>query len=306
MNSTSTPDLRGLWVPLVTPFDTNDDVDLAALRRLCDRVLADGARGVVALGTTGEPAVLSEAEQRSVVDTCAESCATGRRGLIVGAGTNSTRTTIEAVRALDARAGVTAALVVVPYYTRPSGAAIVEHYRAVAEASPVPIVAYNVPYRTGRGLTADEVVEIANIPNVVGLKQAVGCLDADTLEVLRRAPRDFQVLAGDDAFIAPTILMGGVGAIAAASHVCTPLFVELVDAALSGNVGRARTLGAQLLPVVQAGFSEPNPAVWKAVLYAFDEIATPNLRAPLSGASTSATTRLVEAVTAAVSVGSVR
>ncbi len=301
MSRSSAPDLRGLWVPVVTPFDADDNVDVVALRRLCDRVLRDGAAGIVALGTTGEPAVLTDAEQQRVVDTCADACQAMDRGLIVGAGTNSTRTTIEAVRALD-RVSVTAALVVVPYYTRPSGAAIVEHYRAVAAASPVPVVAYNIPYRTGRGLNAAQILEIANIPNMIGLKQSVGSIDADTLAVLRSAPPHFHVFAGDDAFIAATILMGGAGAISAAAHVCTSLFVEMVDAGQQRDVARARTLAERLLPVVEAGFAEPSPAGWKAALHHLGEIASPNLRAPMTSASDVATARLIDAIDVLLSV----
>ncbi len=266
-------------------------------------MIREGATGIVALGTTGEPAVLTDDEQRQVLDTCAEACRATGRGLMVGAGSNSTRTTIEAVCALEAVRGVTAALVVVPYYTRPSGAAIVEHYRAVAAASPVPIVAYNIPYRTGRGLTASEILEIAAIPNMIGLKQSVGGIDTDTLEVLRSAPPHFHVFAGDDAFIVPTILIGGAGAISAAAHVCTSLFAEMVDAGLQGDMGRARALAERLLPVVEAGFAEPSPAGWKAALHQLGEIATPNLRAPMSCASDAPTARLMDAIEVALSIG---
>lgn len=300
LSSMSTParDLRGLWIPLVTPFDADDRVDLAGLDRLCRRVLADGARGVVALGTTGEPAVLDDGEQRAIVEVCARACVDANAPLMVGTGTNSTRGTIETTRRLCDVPGVAAALVVVPYYTRPSPAAIVEHYRLVAAASPVPVVAYNVPYRTGRELRAAEILGIAAIENVVGLKQSVGCLDADTLEVLRSAPRDFQVLCGDDAYIAPTILMGGAGAIAAAAHVCTPQFAAMVRAAQEGDVARARDLAERLLPVVTAGFGEPNPAVWKAALHHLGELATPELRRPMERASADATARIVAAIAA--------
>lgn len=159
-------DLRGLWVPLATPFDGRDELDAASLRGLADRVLRDGASGIVALGTTGEPAVLTNVEQRRVIEITSESCAAAGRSLIVGAGTNSTRTTVEAVWALDGVASVVGALIVVPYYTRPSQAAIVEHFRVVASESPVPLVAYNVPYRTGRALGAKEICNLHPSPTL--------------------------------------------------------------------------------------------------------------------------------------------
>lgn len=289
-------DLRGLWVPVITPLDANQNVDIESLRGLVRRILADGARGIVALGTTGEPATLSAVEQQMVVEVVAEECSEVAAGLIVGAGTNSTRTTISALQSLDHVPGVSAALVVVPYYTRPSTASIVAHFQTVADESPVPIVAYNVPYRTGRGLAARDLLQIAESPKVIGLKQAVGCLDADTLEVLRSAPPRFQVLAGDDAFIVPTILLGGTGSITAAAHLHTPLFVEMVTAALRGQALQSRALAERLLPVVTAGFAEPNPSVWKAALCRLGEIVTPALRAPMGEATAAATDNVMKAI----------
>ena len=291
-------DLRGLWIPTVTPFTADDRVDEPALASLCERLLGDGARGLVALGTTGEPAVLSAAERAVVVAVSGDVCCRMNRPLIVGAGGNSTRATIESVRALAGLDAVVATLVVVPYYNRPSPAGVVDHFRAVAAASPVPVVAYHVPYRTGRDLGPEHLVELAHIPNVAGIKLAVGALDGDTLHLLREAPQGFQVLAGDDAFIAPTILMGGAGALAASAHVCTPAFAALVAAALAGDVPTARTLAQQLLPVVEAGFAEPSPAVWKGGLRDRGELATAALRPPMTEASAAATARLGLAVAA--------
>lgn len=296
MTSHAAPDFRGLWVPIITPFDADDQVDFVALERLCRRLLTDGARGIVALGTTGEPATLTDEEQQEIVDVCAHICSEMGGLLVVGTGTNSTRTTVSTTQALTTRPGVSAALVVVPYYTRPTPAGIVEHYRVVASESPVPIVAYNVPYRTGRELNASDLLTIAALDNVVGLKQSVGCIDAETLEVLRSAPCDFQVFSGDDAYIVPTILMGGAGAIAAAAHLGTSQFAAMIEAALTGNFAEARLLAERLLPVVVAGFSEPNPALWKAALHHLGEIATPNLRAPMSNASREATARILAAI----------
>jgi 4-hydroxy-tetrahydrodipicolinate synthase len=288
-------DLSGVWVPVVTPFDVDDNVDQASLRSLIHRLADAGARGVVALGTTGEPAVLSDVERRVVVDICEEECAARGMPLLVGIGTNSTSAVVASARALEARR-VAGALVVSPYYSRPSLAGVVEHYRVVAGESPVPIVAYNVPYRTGRGLDADALVEIARVPNVIGLKQSVGMIDADTLDVLRRSPDTFQLLAGDDAFIGPTVLMGGVGAIAAAAHVCTPLFVEMVEAARRHDVPTTRSISEVLLPMVTAGFAEPSPAVWKGALHRMGAITTPHVRLPMTAASRQAIDRLMHEI----------
>jgi 4-hydroxy-tetrahydrodipicolinate synthase len=294
-------DLSGLWVPLVTPFLRNGNVDHVSLDRLCRHVLAAGANGVCVLGTTGEPATLDGDEQIAVVTTCSAVCAELDRPMLVGVGTNSTRTTVTAAEALREVPAVGGVLVVVPYYTRPSVAGVIEHYRVVAAASPVPVVAYNVPYRTGVQLGSDAILKIASIPNVIGLKQSVGQIDVDTLEILRRRPDSFRVLAGDDAFIVPTIAMGGSGAIAAAAHLCTPIFASMISLACSGDVTAARRRAEALLPVVVAGFAEPNPAVWKAALVHEGVIETMAVRAPMQPASAAATQRLVAAAGLATS-----
>ncbi len=289
-------DLRGLWVPLVTPFLDNGDVDLASLRSLCHHLFDQGVSGIVALGTTGEPATLDADEHDAVITTCNAVCTERKRPLMVGVGTNSTAHTASRASTLGRYSAAIAALVVVPYYTRPSIDGVIKHFEMVARASARPIVAYNVPYRTGVTMRADDILRLAEISNVVGIKQAVGALDLDTLEMLRGASPTFQVLAGDDAFIAPTILMGGSGAIAAAAHVSTTTFVDLVVAASTGEVESARRLGATLLGVVTAGFAEPSPALWKAALHAKNLITSPTVRAPLVGASPEALRRLLDAI----------
>ena len=277
-----------MFVPLVTPFDEAGRVDVSCVERLAAESLDAGAAGIVALGTTGEASALDDAERRAVVSACARVCGDTGAQLIVGAGTNDTRTTIARHEELAGFPGVAASLAVVPYYVRPSEAGIVAHVTAVAERSPVPLVLYNVPYRSGRGLGATSLLELAAHPDVVGLKQAVGGVDADTLRVLAGAPPSFSVLGGDDAFLLPIVLMGGAGAIAAAAHVRTADFVQMIDDGLAGRVEDARTRAQALLPVVLALFAEPNPAVIKGVLHAQGRIPTPDVRMPLSAASKSA------------------
>lgn len=287
-------DLRGLWVPIITPFTVNDEVDVDALARLAGRLLDDGATGLVVLGTTGEPATLTPAERRTVVETCAAVCRHRGRPFIIGAGSNNTRATVQEIAEWAAAVpDATALLVVVPYYTRPSQTGILDHYRAAADASHLPVIAYNIPYRTGRGLEADALIEMATIPGLVGVKQAVGALDHDTLVVLRDHPSGFHVLAGDDAYVAPLVLMGGSGAITASAHLRTSEFATLVSAALDRDVATARTLAATLLATVDAGFAEPSPAVFKAALTVLREISTAAVRAPMTVATHAATTALM-------------
>ena len=280
--------LEGLFVPLVTPFDGAGRVDVACLERLAAECLDAGAAGIVALGTTAETSALDDAERSQVVAACARVCGDRGAQLIVAAGTNDTRTTIARHEQLAEVPGVVASLAVVPYYVRPSEAGIVAHFTEVAERSPVPLVLYNVPYRTARGLGATGLLELAAHPNVAGVKQAVGGVDVDTLRVLAEAPQSFAVLAGDDAFLLPTVLMGGAGAIAAAAHVGTADFVRMIHDGLAGRVADARVRAEALLPVALALFAEPNPAVIKGVLHAQGRIPTPDVRMPLTNASTSA------------------
>jgi 4-hydroxy-tetrahydrodipicolinate synthase len=277
--------LEGVFVPAVAPFDEAGRVDVACLERLVAGFLDDGAAGIVALGTTGEASALDDAERREVVAACSRVCADRGAPLIVGAGTNDTRTTIARHEELADVPGVVASLAVVPYYVRPSEPGVVAHFTELAERSPVPLVLYNVPYRTGRGLGPGALLELAAHPRVVGVKQAVGGVDADTLRLLAAVPEDFAVLGGDDAYLLPVVLMGGAGAIAAAAHVRTADFARMIDDGLAGRVAEARARAEALLPVVLALFAEPNPAVIKGVLHAQGRIPTPDVRLPLTPAS---------------------
>src|SRR4051795_9413852 len=217
----------GLFPPLVTPFPEDDRPDLEALERLTADVIGDGAAGVVALATTGEATSLRAEERDAVVATCAAVCMDKGAMLIVGAGTNDTRETIRRHEALADVAGAAASLAVVPYYVRPTEQAIVRHFELVAERSPVPVLIYNIPYRTGRGLGADALLELAAMDGIAGCKQAVGGIDGDTLTVLAQAPDGFSMLAGDDPFIYPMALMGAKGAISASASVGTSRFAAM-------------------------------------------------------------------------------
>jgi 4-hydroxy-tetrahydrodipicolinate synthase len=203
--------LQGLYVPLVTPF--TDDAGLApdALEKLGHTVIDAGAAGLVALGTTGEPATLTAAERRLVVDVCARVCRERGATLIVGAGSNDTAGTARALQDLAAWPEVSAALTVVPYYTRPSQDGIIAHFTRLAADSPVPIVVYNIPYRTGTPLSWQTLSELARVPGIVGVKHAAGGIDQDTVLLMADLPGDFAVLAGDDVFVSPLLALGATG-----------------------------------------------------------------------------------------------
>lgn len=293
--------LRGLYVPVITPFAADGSVAIDALQRICGEYLDAGAAGIVALGTTGESTALDHDEKRAVIAACSDVCVDRSAQLVVGAGTNSTRTTRQAVKELAGTPALVAALIVVPYYVRPSEPGVLEHFRAVAEVSPVPVVIYNIAIRTGRNLNAAGVVELARAPNFAGIKQAATGLDLDTLQLLRGTnPIDgFAVLGGEDPFLFPLVLMGGSGTICASAHVCTARFVEMIECGLAGKVEEGRTHAEALLPVTQTLFAEPNPAVFKGVLHAQGRIPTPDVRLPLVNASHGAVQHALDAIAAA-------
>lgn len=267
--------LTGLYVPLITPFDSTGAIALDALEGVAHQVLDAGATGVVALGTTAEPAALSGPEQRAVVDVAARVCRERGAQLLVGA------SSLEAVHGLRDWPEVVAALSLVPPFTRPGEAGVLAHFSRLAAASPVPLVVYHVPFRTGQPLSVDALRRLADLPGVVGVKYAVGGIDADTIALLADPPAGFVVLGGDDVFISPLLALGANGAISASAHVATSRFVELVDAWHAGNQDRAQALGHRLATLSAALFAEPNPTVTKAVLHAHGRIPTATVRLPL-------------------------
>lgn len=275
---------HGLYVPLITPFSDAGEFAPAALEQLAHAVIDDGAAGLVALGTTAEAAALTPAERRAVLDVCARVCRERGASLIAGAGSNDTASTTTALRDLAAWPEVTAALTVVPYYTRPSAAGVVAHFRQAAAASPVPLLVYNVPYRTGTPVSCETMCELARIPGVAGVKHAAGGIDQDTVALMASVPPDFAVLAGDDMFASPLLALGAAGAVLASAHLCTSAFAELVSAWHGGEAARARELGHRLAPLSAALFAEPNPVVIKGVLHAQGKIPSPAVRLPLLSA----------------------
>lgn len=275
-------ELAGIYVPLITPFAADGSVALDALEKLAHEVLDAGAAGIVALGTTGEPAALSVEERWAVIDACAAVCAGRGAQLIVGAHGGDTRATAQALAELGCRVPrAEAALVTVPAFLRPGEAGTVAHFRALAQASPLPLVVYHIPYRTGQPLSAGALLELAALEGVVGVKYATGGLDQAAVELLAAGPEGFAVLSGEDAFAPSMLALGAAGGILAAAHLATGRFVELAEAWRAGDVERARALGHRLSGLAAAVFAEPNPAVVKGVLHARGRIPTPDVRLPL-------------------------
>lgn len=287
--------LDGLYIPLITPFGADGEVDAGALERLAHRVLDDGATGIVALGTTAETATLTETERARVLDICHRVCRDRAVPLIAGAGTNDTARSAAALADLAAYPHVRAALTVVPYYSRPGEAGVLEHFRALAGSSPVPLVIYNIPYRTGQVMSWRTVQRLAEIPGIAGVKHAAGSIDQDTIAMMAGRTAGFSVLGGDDVYISPLLALGANGGILASAHVRTAEFARLVSLWRAGLAAEARLLGHELAAVSQALFAEPNPVVIKAVLHRAGQIPSPAVRLPLLPASTAATAAAVAA-----------
>ncbi|MCX5151151.1 dihydrodipicolinate synthase family protein [Streptomyces sp. NPDC048550] len=273
--------LHGIHVPLVTPFTRSGDVAADALEALAHTVLDEGATGIVALGTTGEPAALDEAERDLVTDVCARVCRERGAMLTVGAGANGTRAAEAALGRLARWPEVRAALVTVPSFVRPAAAGVLAHFARLAEVSPVPLVVYHIPYRTGQPLDAAALRALGELPGVAGMKYAGGGIGEDAVALLGAPPDGFAVLAGDDVYLSPLLALGASGGILASAHLATARYAELTAAWQAGDVPRARALGHGLARLSAALFAEPNPAVVKAVLHARGRIPTPDVRLPL-------------------------
>jgi 4-hydroxy-tetrahydrodipicolinate synthase len=281
-------DFAGLYVPLITPFTTDDAVAAAALERLAHRVIDDGAAGLVALGTTAEAATLTDNERAEVLTICDRVCQQRGVPLIAGAGTNDTARSAAALAGLARYRQVRAALTVVPYYSRPGEAGVLEHFRALAATSPVPLVVYNIPYRTGQALSWPAMRQIAALPGVAGVKHAAGSIDRDTVAMMAGRSPAFAVLGGDDEFVSPLLALGADGAILAAAHLRTAEFARLIRLWRQGAAAAARQLGNELADVARALFAEPNPVVIKAVLHRLGQIPSPAVRLPLVPATAAA------------------
>lgn len=276
----------GIWIPLVTPF-SGGAVDHAALAALVARYRGAGVAGLVALGTTGEPAALSYDEQASVLTTILE--AAEGMPVIAGVAGNQLASLVERVRHFGEMplAGV---LVCAPYYIRPSQAGLVDYFSTLADASAHPLVLYDIPYRTGVRIELETLLTLAAHPRIAAIKDCAG--SADTTRALIADGR-LQVLAGNDDAIFQTLCMGGSGAIAATAHLETERFVAMYDALSQGRLIEGRAIFHELAPLVNALTSEPNPAPVKAGL-AIQGLIANELRKPMTAASETLGARLAE------------
>jgi 4-hydroxy-tetrahydrodipicolinate synthase len=267
----------GSIVALVTPMTVSGHVDWQALERLVDWHVEAGTAGIVPVGTTGESPTLQMDEHKRVIEFTVRRAA-GRIPVLAGTGTNSTAEAIELTEDA-AMAGADASVVVTPYYNRPTQEGLYQHYKAIAEAVNLPMVLYNVPGRTGVDLKPETVGRLAEIPGVIGIKDACG--DVDRVTALReRVPESFMILSGEDAQTLRMMELGAVGTISVTANVAPRQMAEFCSAFLNGDVARARELDAALQPLHEILFAETNPTPVKWALHEMGLIG-PGIRLPL-------------------------
>ncbi len=278
---------RGVFTALVTPF-RKGAVDEGALKKQIEEQIAAGVDGVVPCGSTGEAATLSHEEHKRVIE-CVVQAVAKRVLVIAGSGSNATAEAIELTTHAKA-AGADGALLISPYYNKPTQDGVVAHYAAVAQATQFPLIAYNIPGRTGSNILPDTIARLAEIEHVVGVKESCGDLHQIS-QVIARVPSDFAVLAGDDWATLPQLAIGGAGVISTCSNLVPREMVELVRAFARGDLARARELHYRLLPLCDALFSETNPIPIKAALAMRGRIEE-ELRLPLLAMTASGKKRL--------------
>lgn len=268
---------EGVLTALVTPF-RDGNVDETALRELVEQQIEAGIDGLVPCGCTGESATLSHAEHALAMEIVIDAC-DGRVPVVAGTGSNNTREAIELTQFAE-RAGADGAMLISPYYNKPTQQGLIEHYAAVARATNLPLVVYNIPGRTGSNILPTTMARLASLQNVVAVKEACGNLGQIT-EVIARCPDDFVVLSGDDALTLPMLAIGGRGVISTTSNVAPAEMGELVRAFDAGDAARARAVHYRLLPLFDALFCETNPIPVKAALHLMGRIE-PDTRLPLT------------------------
>jgi 4-hydroxy-tetrahydrodipicolinate synthase len=283
----STSSFSGSFTALITPFHRGA-IDEVALRRLVDRQIEHGIGGLVPCGTTGESVTMTAEEHDRVNEIVIDQTA-GRIPVIAGTGTNNTALTIERTRRAKS-AGATAALVVVPYYNKPTQEGLYRHFESIAAATDLPLILYNVPGRTGVNLLPETALRLAELPTVAGIKEASGSLDQVT-EIVNGAAADFVVLSGDDSLTLPIMSVGGRGVVSVLSNIAPRAVAELTAAALRGDLTAARAIHLRIFDLCRAMFIENNPVAVKTAAGMMG-LCSDEVRLPLTALSDANRNRL--------------
>lgn len=272
------PIFKGTGVALITPFHKHGTVDFTSLGKIIEHVISNGVNYIVVLGTTAETPTLTEKEKHAVVDFVIESV-DKRLPIVVGLGGNNTQKLIEEIKAFNFD-GVDAILSVAPYYNKPQQKGLFLHFKNIAEVSPVPVIIYNVPSRTGVNISADTTLSLAReISGIIGIKEASGNIP-QIMEIIKNKPKDFLVISGDDSLTLPLIACGADGVISVAANAFPREFCEMVQLALSTNCKKAKDLHYKLLDFFNVIFEDGSPAGIKVVMEHL-ELCQNNLRLPL-------------------------
>ncbi len=277
-----------LWLPLITPFK-DGAVDFASYERLVAHYIAAGVDALFPLGTTGESPTLDEAESEALIERTL-AVAAGKVPVFAGVGGNATHKVLETLKRLQ-RLPFQGIVSVCPYYNRPSQDGLVEHFKAIASETDRDVVIYNIPYRTAVNLSNDSLLELAQVPNIVGVKDSCGIL-SQSLELLARKPAGFSVLTGEDALYFTMMAHGADGGILASSHLMTGQFIEVGRRFAANDLAGARAAWAPLASLVPLLFAEANPMPIKYLLWRQGLIASPECRLPLAKISNGLARRL--------------
>lgn len=255
---------KGTGVAIVTPFLANNEVDYEALSNLIKHISSNNADYIVVLGTTGETPTLSDAEKNKITQFVIEENA-GILPIVVGMSSNNTNQLVEQIKNTDFF-GIDAILSVCPYYNKPNQEGVFRHFEAVANVSPVPVIAYNVPGRTGGGICAATTIRIANeLKNIIGIKEASGNM-SQIMEIIQNTTDDFLVISGDDALTLPIIAAGGDGVISVVANAFPKLFSKMVNMCLEGDFAQARIIHYKLLNIINDFFADGSPGGVKTAL----------------------------------------
>lgn len=283
------PNWTGVGTALVTPFTSDGSLDEAAVRRLARRQIDAGIHFLVPCGTTGESPTMSDEERIRTVAIIVDE-ARGQVPVLAGAGGYSTSEVIALAEEMH-RAGASGLLSVTPYYNKPTQEGLYQHYKAIAESTPLPIVLYNVQGRTGVNIDTATVARLAEIPNIVGVKEASGNI-SQMCDVCRTVPSDFLVISGDDAITLPLMAIGGRGVISVASNEVPGAMVQMVEAAERGDFAAARAVHHRLMPLMQVNFVEANPIPVKTAMAAMG-LLEEAFRLPICPATPAARAKIV-------------
>lgn len=273
---------NGTGVAIVTPFRNDSSIDFKSLEKLLEHIIGGGVDYVVVLGTTGESVTLSKDEKKAVVNYVIDTV-DKRVPIVMGIGGNNTQEILTTISATDFD-NIDAILSVSPYYNKPSQQGIYLHFKAIATASPVPVILYNVPGRTGSNVNAETTVKLAyEFSNIVAMKEASGNF-GQIMQIIKQKPKNFQVISGDDAIALPLIAVGGVGVISVVANAFPRECSGMVNLALKGDLDKANAIHYKILDITNALFEEGSPAGIKALLEIL-KISRNNVRLPLAPVS---------------------